>query len=123
MTRELILDNCIRISQFYNNEINYEGLKSEISIVSESLKGLLDTYTRILDYNGAPPRNLSRLYITNEAFIKMLDEINNIGIAMTYTFSNHTCYFEYNGYNWEVINEDEAKKERQKTLDKIKKNQ
>lgn len=123
MTRELILENCVRISQFYKNEIHADGLKSEISLVSESLKSLLDTCTRILDYNGAPPRNLSRLYLTSDAFDKMINELYEMDITVEYLFLNQNCCFQYNGFYWEVLNECAIKKKRQVVLDKIKNNQ
>lgn len=123
MTRELILDNCIRLSQFYKNEINIEGLKSEISLVEESFKGLLETYGRILDYNGAPIRNLSRLYLTNDAFEGMINELNKMNITIEFLYPNLSCSFQSNGYHWEVLNEDQIAKNRQETIEKIKNNQ
>lgn len=109
MTRELIFENCLRLSTFYKNDINPNGLKSEISVVDESFKSLLKVYGRILDYNGAPARNLSRLYINDEAFDKMLNELYEIGVAIDYLYMNHSCSFSYVGYYWEVINEDAIK--------------
>lgn len=123
MNRELILDNCVRLSQFYKNEFNIEGLKSEISIVADSFKGLLDTYSRILDYNGAPPRNLSRLYLTNDAFDKMINELYEMDITVEYLYLNQNCCFNYNGYYWEVLNEDAIKKAKLDAIIKSKNNQ
>jgi hypothetical protein len=110
MTRELILENCIRISQFFKNKYTVDELKSEISIVEESIIGLLKIYGRILDFNGAPARDLSTLYLTDDAYDKMDNKLIEMGIKVDYKYLNHSCWFQYDGYHWVVINEDAIRK-------------
>jgi hypothetical protein len=118
MTKELIIENCRRLIDFYKCNTNVYDLRFELTF-----KGLLDVYGWILDYNGAPVRNLSRLYLTDEAFNEMISEVYQMDIIVDRLYMTTSCCFLYNGYYWEIINQEEVKRNREELLAKIKNNQ
>ena len=104
MTKESIIKNLKRLISFYENDDYLSGIK-----FIETPSGLLDTYSRILDVNGAPRSGLSILYLFGNDFSEMKTwaekeaedfkffDSNRVGFILPQYFS-----FSYSGYYWVV---------------------
>jgi hypothetical protein len=102
-----IIDNCTRLSRFYKG-----GDHPIVRKYMVSPEGLLKLCGRILDYNGAPAKNVSRLYLDNEDYMDLINYIQPIEEAGLVQNGVLSCLFVYYGYQWEVQNEDEINKQR-----------
>jgi len=114
MTKELIIENCQRICQFYKSQ--YLGMDN---IKTVTAKELLRQYGAILDWNGAPARNLSVIYLPEkeyEEFRREVDELNIEAFHKNGVYFETGCVFIYDGYYWVIHNEDAEKRHREMSL-------
>ena len=108
MTAETINKNINRLYQFYNVD---EGRRDSFDGWHEP-KFILQTYGRILDWNGAPRSGLSTLYLPPEEYHEMEGWLASVPVQMIYQYEDnphigHTnrpasLGFLWDGYQWHI---------------------
>lgn len=118
MTKELIAENLGRILHSYKDIIGAGSLVYDVST-----KGMLDIYASVLDWNGAPARNLSRIYLNDQVWDSFKREVHMLPITGYDEHKDINCLFLYSGYYWEVMNEDAIKRQIEERNNLMKNNQ
>lgn len=108
MTKELIAENLGRVLSFYKSDFGAGSLVYDISA-----KGMLDIYANVLDCNGAPARNLSRLYLNDQVWDEFKLDICSLRISDYSERYGIGISLLYSGYYWEILNEDGIKREKE----------
>lgn len=111
MTRELILENLHRLFCFLKDNTVYNSVIKDVST-----KGLLDAYACVLDINGAPVRNLSRIYLNDTVWNEFKHDVWSLSISDYSERYDVGLSFYYSGYFWEVLNEDGIKRQREEYI-------
>ena len=115
MTVETVERNCNRLFAFFNEEKALTFSGGNVA----TPKYLLDTYSRILDYHGAPRSGLSTLYLPMADYMEMEEWLSSFSVEFIYnhkaenkTIDNGgqiipiirpaTLGFLYSGYQWHI---------------------